>query len=106
MPEVRSAPVNATPTARAYQPFESAARVGEPPVTTGGVMSTWSLSWTVTVAEPSSALQNTFVPVVSVLSVVAWQPETTVASDGITAHLMLTSERNHPEQSAGAGVHL
>ena len=43
----------------------SAARAGWPPVTTGGVWSTLIFSCTVTVAESSSALQNSLVPGVS-----------------------------------------
>jgi hypothetical protein len=106
MPDVRSLPPNVNPTARLYQPSTSAARAGWPPVTIGGVWSTLIFSCTVTVADPSSALQNSLVPGVSAVNVLSWQPVTTDASVGRTVQSTDTSERYQPEQSCGAGVHL
>src|SRR3954463_4538778 len=105
MPEVASVPANDTGTAWLYQPSTSAARAGWPPVTTGGVLSTLIFSCTVTVAAPSSALQNALVPGVSVLNALSTQP-VIVASDGSTVQSIETFERCQPEQSCGAGVHL
>ena len=105
MPEVRSLPVKATATAWLYQPLMSAPRAGWPPVTTGAVWSTLIFSWTVTVALPSSALQNSLVPGVSVVKLLSWHP-VTAASEGITVQSIATGDRNQPEQSCGAGVHL
>ncbi len=106
MPEVRSLPANVNPTARLYHPSTSAARAGCPPVTTGGVLSTLIFSWTVTVAAPSSTLQNSLVEGVSAVNVLSWHPVTTVASVGRKVQSTDTLERYQPEQSCGAGVHL
>ena len=95
MPDVTSVPLKAIPTGPLYQPFTSAARAGVPAVASGGVSSTFILSCTVTDAVPSSALQSSFVPVVSAVYVLSWQP-ITVASDGSTVQSIDTSVRCPP----------
>jgi hypothetical protein len=105
IPEVASLPLNLMSTGSLYHPFTSASRDGVPAVATGGFWSSLILSWTVTVATPSSALQSSFVPGVSAVYVLSWQP-TVAASEGRTVQSMETFERYQPEQSCGAGVHL
>ena len=56
--------------------------------------------------EPSSAVQKRLVRGVSVVSVwLMHVPGVLTASDGSTVHSRLTSDRYHPLQSVGAGVH-
>ena len=105
IPDVWSLPLNEIPTGPVYQPFTSAARAGWPPVATGGVLSTLIVSSTVTVAVPSLALQNSFVPAVSVVNVLSWQP-LTAAPEGSTVQSIDTFDRYQPEHSCGAGEHV
>src|SRR5688572_24237409 len=107
MPDVWSVPLNVSRTAWLYQPLASAARTGEPPVTTGGVASRLIFSSTA-VAWPlvSTALHVASTPPggVSVLWVVFSHP-VRVASEGWIVQVMVTFVRYHPRQFAGAGVH-
>lgn len=67
-------------------------------MTTGAVLSSLIFSSTVTVVEPSLALQNSSAPTVSVVYVLSWHP-VTVAPDGRTVQSIDTFDRYQPEQS-------
>ena len=73
-PDVASVPANATVTAWLNQPFESAPRVGAPPVTVGAVLSILKMGCELAVPPGPDAVQLSELLTPSVVSVTMSQP--------------------------------